>query len=179
MVSCQADCATCHEQSVKEKAWATREVALKPKVALVQEMSKTLVQPYLFFNGQCDEALAFYGKTLGAKVDFIMRYNESPQPPPPDAIPAGFEKKVMHASFRIGDNILMASDGDQNEPAFEGFSLSLTLPSEADARRVFGDLSQGGRVTLPIGKTFWSPCFGMLKDRFGVGWMITSGMAST
>jgi len=180
VVSCQAARAPSHEQPVDGKRETRqRGVALEPESGLARTMSKTLVQPYLFFNGRCDEALAFYGKVLGAKVDFIMRYNESPQPPPPDAIPAGFENKVMHATFRIEDNILMASDGDENEPSFDGFSLSLTLPSEADARRVFGDLSEGGRVTLPIGKTFWSPCFGMLKDRFGVGWMISSGMAST
>ncbi|HEY9154704.1 MAG TPA: VOC family protein [Opitutaceae bacterium] len=142
-------------------------------------MSKVLVQPYLFFNGRCDEALAFYQKSLGAKVDFIMRYNESPQPPPPGAIPAGFEKKVMHVTFRIGDNILMASDGDEDKPAFGGFSLSLTLPTEDEARAAFNALADGGQVSLPLGKTFWSPCFGMLKDRFGIAWMITSGMAAS
>lgn len=142
-------------------------------------MSQTLIQPYLFFNGRCDEALAFYHQALGAKVDFMMRYNESPQPPPPGAVPAGFENKVMHVTFRIGDNILMASDGDTDKPVFEGFSLSLTLSSEEEARRAFAALAEGGEVSLPIGKTFWSPCFGMLKDRFGLGWMISSGMAAT
>jgi PhnB protein len=142
-------------------------------------MSQTLIQPYLFFNGRCDEALAFYQQALGAKVDFMMRYNESPQPVPPGSVPAGFENKVMHVTFRIGDNILMASDGDTDKPAFEGFSLSLTLSSEEEARRAFAALAEAGQVTLPIGKTFWSPCFGMLKDRFGLGWMVSSGMAST
>jgi PhnB protein len=153
-------------------------IALRLECGLAEGMSKTLVQPYLFFNGRCDEALAFYQKTLDAKVDFLMRYNESPQPPPPDAVPAGFEKKVMHTTFRIGDNILMASDGDDDKPAFGGFSLSLTLPSEDEARQAFNALADGGQVTLPIGKTFWSPCFGMLKDRFGISWMITAGMGS-
>lgn len=153
-------------------------IALPVECGLSLKMSAILIQPYLFFNGRCDEALAFYQKTLGAKVDFVMRYNESPQPVPPDAVPAGFEKKVMHMTFRIGDNILMASDGDDDKPAFEGFSLSLTLPSEDEARRAFTALADGGQVTLPIGKTFWSPCFGMLKDRFGLAWMISSGMGS-
>lgn len=136
-------------------------------------MKTSLVQPYLFFSGRCDEALQFYQKTVGAKIEMLMRYNESPQPMPPGSIPPGFEKKVMHASFRIGDSILMASDGDDEDLKFSGFSLSLTCTTEDEAKRVFGSLSEGGQVTLPISKTFWSPCFGMLKDRFGIGWMVT------
>lgn len=136
-------------------------------------MKTSLVQPYLFFSGRCDEALQFYQKTLGAKIEMLMRYNESPQPMPPGSIPPGFEKKVMHVSFRVGDSILMASDGDDEDLKFSGFSLSLTCTTEDEAKRVFGALSEGGQVTLPISKTFWSPCFGMLKDRFGIGWMVT------
>ena len=137
-------------------------------------MKTSLVQPYLFFGGRCDQALEFYQKTVGAKVDMLMRYRESPQPMPAGSIPAGFEDKVMHASFRIGESTLMASDGNSNEAqAFTGFSLSVTLPTEADATRVFKALAEGGKVTMPISKTFWSPCFGMLEDRFGVGWMVS------
>jgi len=142
-------------------------------------MSQVLVQPYLFFNGRCDEALAFYQKSLGAKVDFIKRFNEGPQPPPPGSLPAGFENKVMHATFRIGDNILMASDGNEEKASFEGFSLSLTVPTESDAHRIFDALAAGGAVTMPLAKTFWSSCFGMLKDRFGISWMVTAGMSAS
>jgi PhnB protein len=136
-------------------------------------MKASLVQPYLFFNGRCDEALEFYQKTIGAKVDMLMRYKESPQPVPPESIPSGFEHKVMHSTFHVGDSTLMASDGNEESPCFSGFSLSLALPTEAEANRAFSALAEGGQVTMPIGKTFWSPCFGMLKDRFGVGWMVS------
>ncbi len=132
------------------------------------------IQPYLFFNGRCDEAIAFYRRALGADLVMRMAYRESPEPPPPGMLPAGSEDKVMHASLRIGDAIVMLSDGAcTGVPAFEGFSLSVTMPDEAAARRTFAALSEGGKVTMPIGRTFWSPCFGMLADRFGVGWMVT------
>lgn len=133
----------------------------------------TVIQPYLFFGGRCAEALEFYRQHLGAEVVFMMRYNESPQPMPPGSIPAGFENKIMHATFRVGDSTLMASDGNEAGAKFEGFSLSLAVPTEAEAQRVFTALSDGGSVGMPLGKTFWSPCFGMLTDRFGIGWMVT------
>jgi PhnB protein len=133
-----------------------------------------LVQPYLLFNGRCEEALQFYGKALGAKVEFMMRHKESPEKPPPGMVPPGFEEKIMHASFRIGDTVLMASDGCANEKAqFEGFSLSVSVPTEAEVDRVFAALSAGGTVKMPPSKTFWSPRFGMLEDRFGIGWMVS------
>lgn len=135
-------------------------------------MSKPLIQPYLFFSGRCDEALAFYGTALGATVEMLMRYNENPDPMPPGMLQPGFENKVMHASFRIGDNVLMASDGCGDECPISGFSLSFAVPTEAEADRVFVALAEGGEVTMPLGKTFWSPRFGMLKDRFGIGWMV-------
>jgi PhnB protein len=131
------------------------------------------IEPYLFFGGRCDEALEFYRTTLGAQVEMIMRFKESPEPIPPDSIPAGFENKVMHASFRIGGSRLMASDGNGEGAKFEGFSLSLAVPSEAEADRAFAALAKGGSIGMPLGKTFWSPKFGMLTDRFGVGWMIS------
>jgi PhnB protein len=131
------------------------------------------VQPYLFFNGNCEEAVEFYRKALGAEVEMMMRYKESPEPPSPEMVPPGFENKIMHTSFRIGETTVMASDACATEKTdFQGFSLSLTVPSEADADRVFAALADGGQVQMPLGKTFWSPRFGMLTDRFGVGWMI-------
>jgi PhnB protein len=136
-------------------------------------MNKNLVQPYLFFGGRCEEALQFYRQAIGATVDFMMRYKESPEPIPPGRIPAGFENKVMHATFRAGGSTLMASDGSEERAKFEGFSLSLAVPNEAEARRAFDALSAGGKVEMPLTKTFWSPCFGMLTDRFGIGWMVS------
>src|SRR4051812_27825499 len=133
-------------------------------------MPKTLVQPYLLFAGRCDEALAFYGTALGATVDFKMMFNQSPDA---GSIPPGFENKVMHCTFRIGDNVLMASDGNDPGEKFSGFSLSLALATEAEATSAFNALAVGGKVGMPLGKTFWSPCFGMLTDRFGLGWMIS------
>ena len=136
-------------------------------------MKPTLVQPYLFFGGRCEEALAFYRTAIGAEVDFVMHFKDSKEPLPPGAIPPGFENKVMHATFRIGETTLMASDGCGGDASFAGFSLSLSVPSESDANRAFAALSDGGKITMPLGKTFWSPRFGMVTDRFGVGWMVT------
>lgn len=136
-------------------------------------MKATVVQPYLIFSGRCDEALAFYAKAIGAKVEMLMRFNESPTPMPPGSIPSGFEKKVMHVSFRVGENVLMGSDGNGTNEKFDGFSLSLALPDEQQATAAFAALKEGGEVVMPLGKTFWSPCFGMLKDKFGLRWMIT------
>jgi PhnB protein len=132
-----------------------------------------LVQPYLFFDGRCEEAVTFYRTALGAEVTALMHYKDCPDTPPPGAIPPGAENKVMHASFRIGETTVMASDGHcQGHPSFQGFSLSITVPSEAEADRAFGALAEGGKVSMPLGKTFFSPRFGMVTDRFGVGWMV-------
>ena len=136
-------------------------------------MNDTLVQPYLFFGGRCEEALEFYRTALGAQVDFLMRYKESPEPQPPGMLPPGFENKVMHATFRIGGTTLMASDGCEESPRFAGFSLSLAVPTEAEANRAFAALADGGQVKMSPTKTFWSPCFGMLTDRFGIGSMVS------
>ncbi len=137
-------------------------------------MSKsTIVQPYLFFNGRCEEAVEFYRNVLGAEVEMTMRYKESPEPPPPGMVPDGWEDKIMHTSFKIGESVIMASDGCSPEVGFQGFSLSLALPDEDAARRVFAALSEGGEVQMPLSETFWSSCFGMLTDRFGIGWMVT------
>jgi PhnB protein len=133
------------------------------------------IEPYLFFNGCCEEAVEFYKKALGAEVLMLMRYKESPEPPPPGKVPAGWDDKVMHSSLRIGNANVMASDGCGEGAKFQGFSLSLTASDEADARRKFAALAEGGQVQMPLGKTFWSPCFGMVTDRFGIGWMISAG----
>jgi PhnB protein len=131
------------------------------------------VEPYLFFDGRCEEAIEFYRKALGAEVTMLMRYKESPEPPPPGMIPPGSENKVMHSNLRIGETMVMASDGNcQGKPSFQGFSLSVTAPNEAEAKRMFAALADGGQVQMPLGKTFFSPCFGMVADRFGVSWMI-------
>jgi PhnB protein len=136
-------------------------------------MSQTLVQPYLFFNGNCEAAVEFYRQALGAEVLLKMRYKESPEPPPPGTVPVGWDEKIMHTGFKVAGNLIMASDGCSDRPGFNGFSLSLALPDEAAAQEAFAALSAGGQVTMPLGKTFWSPCFGMLTDKFGLGWMVT------
>lgn len=135
-------------------------------------MSSTMVQPYLFFGGRCAEAVEFYRKALGAQVEMTMRYKDSPEPPPPGMVPQGWEEKVMHTSFRIGQTTVMASDGCGEDQGFSGFSLSITVATAEEADKCFHALAEGGKVTMPLDKTFWSPCFGMLEDKFGVGWMV-------
>ena len=135
-------------------------------------MSNILVRPYLFFGGRCDEALQLYKSAVGARVEMLMRFDESPEPLPPGMIPPGFESKVMHATIRVGDSVIMASDGCEPETGFQGFSLTVSAADEAEVRRIFDALADGGRVTMPLDKTFWSPLYGMLTDRFGVDWMV-------
>lgn len=130
------------------------------------------VQPYLFFDGRCEEALEFYRKSLGAEIDMMMRYQDSPEPCDPNMVPPGFEAKVMHATFRIGSATIMASDDCKAQPKFGGFSLSITVPTTAEADRLFAALADGGQVQVPLMKTFFSPQFGMVADRFGVSWMV-------
>ncbi|WP_046868040.1 VOC family protein [Microvirga massiliensis] len=131
------------------------------------------IEPYLFFDGRCEEAIEFYRRTLGAEVTMLMRFRDAPDPPPPGMIAPGSEDKIMHASLRIGDTNVMVSDGRcMGTPSFQGVSLSLTVANEAEADRVFAALADGGQVQMPLGKTFFSPRFGMVADRFGAGWMI-------
>lgn len=135
--------------------------------------SNHLVQAYLFFNGRCEEAVEFYRQALGAEVEMTMRFRDSPEPHPPGMVPPGWENKVMHASFRVGQTTVMASDGcDPESKGFQGFSLSLAVTTEAEADRCFNALADGGKVTMPLNKTFWSPRFGMLEDKFGISWMV-------
>ena len=130
------------------------------------------VQPYLFFDGRCEEAVEFYRSALGAEVEMLMRFKENPEPMP-GASPPG--DKVMHACVRIGDTALMASDGHCNGRAsFQGFSLSLNARDEAEAKRLFATLSEGGQVQMPLAKTFFATAFGMVADRFGVSWMVVA-----
>ena len=134
------------------------------------------VTPYLFFDGRCEEALEFYEKTLGAEVGMLMRFSESPEPPPPDKVPPGSENKIMHAAFTIGATTMMASDGyAKGKPEFKGFSLSINAKDVAEAERMFSGLAKGGQVQMPLGETFFAKCFGMVADRFGMGWMVIAG----
>jgi PhnB protein len=131
------------------------------------------IQPYLFFDGRCEEALDFYKRALGAEVTMLMRFKDAPEPPPADKMPAGSENKVMHSSFRVGDSEIMASDGYcMGQPSFQGFGLSLPAKDEAQAEKFFTALSDGGQVQQPLTKTFFSPRFGMVADRFGITWMV-------
>lgn len=128
------------------------------------------VQPYLFFDGRCEEAIEFYGSTLGAEATMLMRFKDSPEPAmcPPDT-----GDKVMHTEIRIGNTTIFASDGRcLGQPSFQGFSLSLTVPDDGEAVRLFAALADGGQVQMPLTKTFFSSSFGMVADRFGVSWMI-------
>jgi PhnB protein len=131
------------------------------------------VQPYLFFDGRAEEAIEFYRKTLGAEVQMLMRFKDSPEPSPEGMVPPGAENKVMHASLRIGDTMVMASDGHcAGKPSFQGFGLTLEVASDAEAKRLFEALGDGGKVQMPLGKTFFASSFGMVFDRFGVMWMV-------
>ncbi len=132
------------------------------------------IEPYLSLNGRCEEAMDFYQAALGAQVLFKMRMNESPEPPQPGMVPPGCEHKIMHATVKFGDSTVMMSDGNNDgEPVFKGVTLSLALNDIAEAEKCFAALCDGGQVQLPMAKTFWSPCFGMVADRFGVNWMVT------
>ena len=135
----------------------------------------TSVQPYLAFVGRTEEALAFYEKVLGAKVTFKMRFNESPEPCDPKMVPPGTENKIMHCEFRIGESTLMATDGgctEMTESKFQGITLTIRTKTSDEADRIFNQLGVGGQVQMPLMKTFFAEKFGMLQDRFGVGWMV-------
>jgi PhnB protein len=140
-------------------------------------MSPSQINPavniYLNFNGRCEEAIEFYIQALGAKLTMMMRYKDNPDPLPPGVSHAGMEEKVMHASFRIGHNVIMASDGGcKASQEFKGFTISLTVANEVEADTLFGALADGGEVYMPLMKTFFSPRFGMIADKFGISWMV-------
>lgn len=139
-----------------------------------------IVQPYLFFEGRCEEAIAFYRDALDAEVIMTMRYKDSPEPSQPGTIPPGSENKIMHASLRIGDTAVMASDGHcSGKPGFQGFALAITVADAAEADRRFAALANGGNVIMPPARTFFSPRFGMVTDRFGVSWMVMASPEQT
>jgi len=138
------------------------------------------VQPYIFFDGRCEEAVEYYRQTLGAEVTMLMRYKDNPD------LPSSSEQrspvlpdKVMHMQFRVGDSTILASDGMcGGEPKFDGFALSYTVATVSEAERSFNALATEGQVQMPLAKTFFSPMFGMVKDKFGVHWMIYVGPKS-
>jgi PhnB protein len=130
------------------------------------------VESYLFFNGRTEEALEFYKKALGAKVEAMIRLKDSPEPPKPGSVPPGSENKIMHSLFRVGETQIMASDMGQGQPEFKGFSLTIAAKSEDELKKIFNALSEGGTVHQPLIKTFFSPVFGIVADKFGVSWMV-------
>ena len=135
-------------------------------------MNSPMASPYLFFEGRCEEAVEFYKTALNAEVGMMMRYKEAPEPPP-GPMPAGYENKIIHAQLKIGPTIVMMSDGRCTGRAnFSGFALSLMVPTEAEAKKRFAALAEGGQAQMPLSKTFFSPSFGMVMDRFGVLWMV-------
>ena len=132
------------------------------------------IQPYLFFDGRCEEAIEFYKKSIGAKVQMMMRFKDSPEPPHGNPDP----QKVMHAQVNVGDTTVLMSDGQcAGKPKFDGFGLALYTANEAEAEKRFNALVEGGEVKMPLHKTFFSPRFGMLTDRFGVMWMVLVKMS--
>ncbi len=134
-------------------------------------MSDVTIQPYLNFGGRTEEAIEFYKSALGAEVLMLMRFKDSPEPMP--SLPEGYDEKIMHASFRIGDSEIMVSDGCGDQETLGGFSLSVGVKTEEEADKYFAALSEGGEVKMPLEKTFWSPKFGMVADKFGVDWMVS------
>lgn len=135
-------------------------------------LRKAKVNNYLFFSGRCEEAINYYEKHLGAKVNMKLRFNESPDPVPEGMLQEGFENKIMHADFTLGDVNIFASDGCNDATNFSGFRLSLTIQTAEEAHKVFDALATGGSVEMPLAKTFWSPLYGQVTDQFGVGWMV-------
>ncbi len=131
------------------------------------------VEPYLMLSGRCEEALAFYQHAIDAKTTMVMRFDESPDKNHPMPMPPNWDKKIMHSSMTVGSTTVMMSDGMNTEPKdLSGVTLSITVDDEAQAKKMFDALSVGGNVVMPLGKTFWSPCFGMTSDKFGVSWMV-------
>jgi PhnB protein len=130
-------------------------------------------EPYLFFNGKCEEALEFYKSALGAKVEMMMRFSEAPEKPQPGMVPPGSENKIMHAAFKVGDTQILASDGHADgKPVFQGFGLAISAANDAEAIKLFNAVGKGGKVQAPLGKTFFASSFGMVTDKFGVLWMV-------
>lgn len=137
-------------------------------------MKHPMIEPYLFFGGRCEEALAFYESALDAKRIMVMRFHEAPDSPPEGMLAPGWETKIMHSAISIGGSTVMMSDGcGPDSGKFDGFRLSIGTDNEDQAQQFFTALSAGGSIEMPLGKTFWSPCYGMCTDPFGVGWMVS------
>ncbi|WP_434341089.1 YciI family protein [Motilimonas cestriensis] len=145
-----------------------QEEALRQNMAMQQAQANC----YLYFSGDCDAALAYYQQHLGARLGMLLRFNESPDPVPEGMLPEGFDEKVMHCEFTIGNMTIFASDGCADDGPFAGFSLTLTIDSEDELRRVFAALADGGSVGMALDKTFWSPLYGQVTDKFGVIWSL-------
>jgi PhnB protein len=130
------------------------------------------IEPYLNFDGRCEEAIEFYKKALNAEVTMLLRVKDSPECGPGGITP-GTENKIMHATLNIGGANVMASDCYcKGNPQFQGVTLSLSVKDEAAADKAFNALAEGGQIHMPLSKTFFSPRFGMVADKFGVGWMV-------
>ncbi len=145
-----------------------RENALRNEVAL----QNGTITHYLFFGGRCEEALTFYQKHLGAQIDVMMRFDESPAALPEGSLQAGFEQKIMHATFRMGGVTLQASDGCDDKAPMSGFRVALGLNNKVDVERIFNALAQNGTIDMPLSPTFFSPLYGQVTDQFGMGWMV-------
>jgi len=131
------------------------------------------IQPYLSFSGRTEEAITFYKEVFGAELQMLLRFKDSPDPIPEGQIAKGWESKIMHSSLKIGDSVVLLSDGGCSDNAgFKGFSLTYTAKDIAEADRMFAALAKGGTERMPLGKTFFSPRFGMVEDRFGVPWIV-------
>lgn len=131
------------------------------------------IQPYMNFDGRCEEAINFYRTAVGAQVQMMMRFSDSPQPVDPQMVPPGNENKIMHASIKIGDSVINGADCMcGGKPNFEGITLTLNAATDAEAERVFHALAEGGKVQQPLIKTFFASSWGVLVDRIGVSWMV-------
>ena len=133
------------------------------------------VQPYVFFDGKCDEALQFYQRALGAKVNALMRFSEAPDQ---SQIKPESKNKVMHSAFQIGETEILASDGYcLGAPAFQGFALTINAANSAEALKLFTGIAEGGKIQMPLEKTFFAASFGIAVDKFGVSWMVIADKA--
>lgn len=148
--------------------FSAQEDALRHRLSL----QKASLNNYLFFSGRCEEALNYYVQHVGAKIDLLMRFSDSPEPVPEDMLADGFEDKVMHCEFTLGNAKVFASDGCNDGTTLSGFSLALTVKTAEDAQRVFAALAKDGQVNMPLAETFWSPLYGQVTDQFGVAWMV-------
>lgn len=151
---------------------AEKEQCLRDTVTMQNSMQQATMNSYLFFSGRCEEALNYYQEHLGASISMLMRFSDSPEPLPEDALTPGFEDKVMHCEFNIANIKLFASDGCGDGTEISGFSLALTLNDPDEAHRVFNALAKNGQINMPLTETFWSPLYGQVTDQFGVAWMV-------